>query len=110
MIQNKSKETKKIEEFEINELFISWLISALMIIGIMNLKTSCDLNKQKSKTIEAMSVAVEINNQKELLDEQNNRLLNVVIMEKNFYKSELNKKSKYESIIKDIDRTWNQPK
>lgn len=108
MIHNKSEENEN--QFDINELIISWLISALMIIGVINLKTNYDLNKQKDKTIQAMSVAIEINNQKELLDDKNNELSGIIRLQAEYYKNELQKRSKYEDIIKDIDRTWNKPK
>ena len=101
------KETKKVE-FDINELIISWLISAIMIIGVMNLKTQYDLYKQESKTLEAMEIAVELNNEKNKLHKENNNLSTIITLQKNWYQNEINKRSKYENIIKDIDRTWTE--
>lgn len=101
------KETKEVE-FDINELIISWLISAIMIIGVMNLKTQYDLYKQESKTLEAMEIAVELNNEKNKLHKENNNLSTIITIQKNWYQNEINKRSKYENIIKDIDRTWTE--
>lgn len=101
------KETKEVE-FDINELIISWLISAIMIIGVMNLKTQYDLYKQESKTLEAMEIAVELNNEKNKLHKENNNLSTIITLQKNWYQNEINKRSKYENIIKDIDRTWTE--
>ena len=101
------KVTKKVE-FDINELIISWLISAIMIIGVMNLKTQYDLYKQESKTLEAMEIAVELNNEKNKLHKENNNLSTIITLQKNWYQNEINKRSKYENIIKDIDRTWTE--
>ncbi len=101
------KETKEVE-FDINELIISWLISAIVIIGVMNLKTQYDLYKQESKTLEAMEIAVELNNEKNKLHKENNNLSTIITLQKNWYQNEINKRSKYENIIKDIDRTWTE--
>lgn len=101
------KETKEVE-FDINELVISWLIGAIMIIGAMNLKTQYDLYKQESKTLEAMEIAVELNNEKNKLHKENNNLSTIITLQKNWYQNEINKRSKYENIIKDIDRTWTE--
>ena len=95
-------------EFDINELIISWLISALLIIGIINLKTSYELNKQQNKTLEAMEVAVQLDNEKIKLSKEKNDLGTIIILQKNWYQNEIKKREKYENIIKDIDRTWTE--
>ena len=101
------KKTKEVE-FDINELIISWLIGALFIIGIMNLKTSYELNKQQNKTLEAMEVAVQLDNEKIKLSKEKNDLGTIIILQKNWYQNEIKKRDKYENIIKDIDRTWTE--
>ncbi len=95
-------------EFDINELIISWLISALLIIGIINLKTNYELNKQQNKTLEAMEVAVQLDNEKIKLSKEKNDLGTIIILQKNWYQNEIKKREKYENIIKDIDRTWTE--
>lgn len=95
-------------EFDINELIISWLISALIIISIINLKTNYELNKQQNKTLEAMEVAVQLDNEKIKLSKEKNDLGTIIILQKNWYQNEIKKREKYENIIKDIDRTWTE--
>lgn len=101
------KKTKEVE-FDINELIISWLIGALFIIGIMNLKTSYELNKQQNKTLEAMQIAIQLDNEKSKLSEEKNDLGIIINLQRSWYQSEINKRDKYENIIKDIDRTWTE--
>lgn len=95
-------------EFDINELIISWLISALIIISIINLKTNYELNKQQNKTLEAMQIAIQLDNEKSKLSEEKNDLGIIINLQKNWYQNEIKKREKYENIIKDIDRTWTE--
>ena len=95
-------------EFDFSELFISWLISAILIISIMYLNTNYNLYKQEQKTLEAMQVAVDLDEEKKYLNKENNNLSTIITLQKNWYQNEINKRSKYENIIKDIDRTWTE--
>lgn len=95
-------------EFDISELIMSWLISALIIISIINLKTNYELSKQEKKTLKAMEVAIQLDNEKIKLSEEKNYLGTIIILQKNWYQNEIKKREKYENIIKDIDRTWTE--
>lgn len=107
MIKNKITTN---EEFNFSDLFISWSIGAIIIISTMLLKSNYDFQLQQEETIKAMRVAIEVNEKYKKSDKQNNELVNIINLQKEMYKNELEKYKKYDKIIKDIDRTWNKPK
>ena len=96
------------DEFNFSDLFISWLIGALIIIGLMNLKANYELYKQEQKTLQAMNVAVKLDEEKKKLSKQKDELGAIIALQKNWYQNEISKRDKYENIIKDIDRTWTE--
>lgn len=107
--ESSSKESS-LEEFNFSDLFISWLIGAIIIISAMLLKSNYDFKLQQVETIKAMKVAIEVNEKYKKSDKQNNELVTIINLQKEMYKNELDKYKKYDKIIKDIDRTWNKPK
>ena len=74
----------------------------------MYLNTNIDLYKQEQKTLDAMQIAVDLDEEKKYLNKENNNLSTIIALQKNWYQDEINKRSKYENIIKDIDRTWTE--
>lgn len=92
------------------DLIICQLIVTILIIGFLYAKASYNFYSTEQKAMQAMELAIQINDEKKVLEKRNNDLTTVITLQKDWYQNELKKRDKYENIIKDIDRTWNQPK
>lgn len=100
---------KEKEEYTtlIEDLIASYLILVILVIGILFAKSEYNLYKQKAKTLQAMQLSISLHKDNTTL--KNEIQQNTFIIEQidKYYRVELQKRDKYEKIIKDIDRNWN---
>ena len=87
-----------------NDMLIIGLTYILIILFSCYIGTIYKLENQRGKTLEAMEISIELNNNLSDSESKNEELIQFINFQKQYYESEIKTYKKYDKIIKDIDR------